>query len=305
MDKKFLMGAGDGLVRSKYSGPEVIAISAGLRDRFRKKAIELSLNFFTDFLGKSTSSESIEELFEEYGEVYEEAKALNLFDIGGIGEKDHLNFWILSKVFRPRTYIESGVFIGSSFQAFTRAGVKHAIAIDPNIHVLRVPKSSVNNGQFVSDKDFSQLEIDNIDDQTLAYFDDHVNTAKRIIQANDKGIKYLCFDDSTGFEGICQRLYPAMPTLPIIMNAGLLRLGDELTWTHDQKVNSALKKLKELRSVNRKKVQLKVDQDFIDLCNNAKNLVDKWATIPNLGDYVPQTKNRKFMDVTKYMVKLK
>ena len=47
---------------------------------------------------------------------------------------------------------------------------------------------------------------------SLVYFDDHINTAERILQASDKGFKNLIFDDSCGLMGTVERIYPSLPS---------------------------------------------------------------------------------------------
>ncbi|MDP1171564.1 hypothetical protein, partial [Klebsiella pneumoniae] len=86
--------------------------------------------------------------------------------------------------------------------------------------------------KFIGDMDFSELQLDIEDDEvSLAYFDDHVDSAARILQASEKGLKYLVFDDSTGLEGVCQRAYPAVPTIPMILDIECFRPGDRMAWT--------------------------------------------------------------------------
>lgn len=310
MDKQYLMGNNNVLTRSGSDTDQVTFISPRLRSNLIRFAMMRAFDFYSTFLGESFLALDYEKLITEYEQDFSHALSLGLLKAGGICEKDHLNLWCLSRAFAPEVYIESGVFIGSSLHAFIKSPkLKKVIAIDPNLSKLKIPKADIPGAVLINDKDFSQLEIDCTDSKSLVYFDDHINTADRILQASQKGLTHLLFDDSTGFEGICQRLYPAVPTIPMIMNCDLLSPGDELSWTFRRSSSKGFKgfvKRAILRnsSQNNIRVSLRITKDFINKCQQAKKRINKCCKILDLGEYIPQLHPGRTADTSKFLIEL-
>lgn len=294
MELKYKMGVNDWLERSDSTQNEQTFISKQLWIKLVTNSIQRAYRFYSEFFNIPIENIDYEKLTYDYEEHYLHAISLGLFQSGGIREKDHLNLWCLSQVFLPEVYIESGVFIGSSLHAFINtSSIKQIYAIDPNINRLNIPKENLSKVKLISDQDFSQIKFNLSGIKSLVYFDDHINTAKRIIQASEKGLQYLLFDDSTGLEGICQRLYPALPTIPMIINSDLLSPGDKLHWSFS--------------TTNRAKtrVKLNITEEFINECNMAKSLINSYQQIPNLGEMIPQLNPEKMNDQNKYLIQLK
>jgi hypothetical protein len=294
MDEKYLMGKTDGIERLASDGNELTFISDGLRKKLTTAAITAAFEFYSVFFDKQLLNIDYKNLYAQYEKIYEEAISLGLFVEGGIKEKDHLNFWCLANVLEPDIYIESGVFIGTSLHAFINAScIKEVVAIDPYLESLKVPHWNIPGRTLINDRDFSQIEFKLFEKESLVYFDDHINTADRIIQAYNKGFRYLLFDDSTGLEGVCQRLYPAVPTIPMIMNCELLSPGDKISWFFKNV------------SVDPTRVILSISKELVDKCLYAKSVVKQCFKIPDLGEYIPQNTPEKVVDTSKYIVELK
>lgn len=303
MDKKFLMGNGDFLKRAVVSSKGTTTMSPELRLRLYSLAINHSIDFFQNALSMRLEVE-YNQLAKQYLNVLDKAYSLGLFTIGGVREKDHLHLWCLAQVLQPKLYVESGVFMGSSLHAMLSSGIANdVVAIDPNLDKLKLNKSQYPNVQFIDDQDFSQITLNNVPEDTLAYFDDHINTAARIHQAAEKGIKYLVFDDSTGFEGVCQRLYPAIPTLPMIMHPEVLVEGEQMSWFFTPSQKSGLSVLGKKPKTH--EVTLEITADFIDTCMQTKSLIKSCTMLPNLGEFIPQRQPEKMLDNSKYLVLLK
>lgn len=295
MDKKYLMGSGDGLLRSvSDDATQTTFISPSLRTNLIILAIKKAYNFYSDFFDKPILNLDYHNLVNEYEQAFSNAHSLGLFLKGGIDEKDHLNLWCLSHVLSPEIYVESGVFIGSSLHAFIQSStIKKVIAIDPDLSKLKIAKNNIPDIELIDDKDFSQIDIDLIKKEAIVYFDDHINTADRIIQASKKGFRYVLFDDSTGLEGVCQRLYPAIPTIPMIMNVEIFNSNDMLSWTFYRP-----------NQTDGIRVSLTITQEFIDKCTKAKKLIKKYNKIPDLGEFIPQSHPRQMVDISKYLIEL-
>jgi len=310
MDKKFLMGNCDCLMRASAKGDLTTIISSELHKNLVVAAIKKAYKFYSDFFNISTPNLDFNELAMEYMRDYSHAISLELFQPGGIDHKDYLSLWCLSHIYAPEIYIESGVFIGSSLHAFINApGIQKILAIDPNLKKLKIPKNNIPGAEFIDDKDFSQIQIDLTGIKALAYFDDHIDSADRILQSFNKGLRYILFDDSTGFEGICQRLYPPIPTIPMIMNAEILSPGAELAWTfHRNSRHPLMDAIKSIVRKNRwgatKRVKLAITENLIEKCLIVKKLIKKYDVLPYLGEFVPQKYPGKMIDTSKYIVEL-
>ncbi|MFV1977065.1 MAG: hypothetical protein ACC651_15085 [Candidatus Scalindua sp.] len=290
MDKKFLMGANDWLVRSKAEENQPTAISPKLRKNLVMLAMRKAYDFYSNFFVTPLSKCDFDNLFAEFERDYSHARSLDLLVHGGVREKDYLILWCLSHMFLPEVYVESGVFVGSSLHAFINSPrIKKILAIDPNLSNLRIPKQNIPDVEFINDKDFSQLETHFSGMRSLVFFDDHIDTASRILQAFEKGFRYVLFDDSTGLEGICQRLYPAVPTIPMIMNIEIYSPGDELSWIYKAAGYH---------------VRLVITQELIEKCIEAKSVVKKYDAIPDLGEFIPQPHPEAIVDKTKFIVEL-
>lgn len=307
MDKKYLMGNDDGLVRSTNFDVKETYINKRLKKNLLVKCISLSFEFYSDLFNKECRNINFDKIYNDYLAELDDAKSIGLFKTGGVRIKDHINFWCLGRVLKPKLYIESGVFIGSSLHAFINCpGLSKIIAIDPNLKYLKINTQSYQHIELNDRDDFSQIKVKEIPDINLTYFDDHINTASRIIQSHNLGLKYLLFDDSTGIEGVCQRLYPAVPTIPMIMNWELFSLGDKINWVwknpqiNKRAINIFTKKVKH----KNKNVSLIIDETFLEQCKLARSYVKKYTKILDLGTFMPQIYPEKMVDTTKYLIEL-
>jgi hypothetical protein len=63
----------------------------------------------------------------------------------------------------------------------------------------------------------------------FVYFDDHVNQARRVIEAHARGFRHLLFDDSWPLETIFGTGDPPLPTIDMVM-ADDLKAGAKAEW---------------------------------------------------------------------------
>jgi len=293
MEKKFLMTDATPLLRRESNVFEPTELTAHLFEQLITLSIDAALSFYAEFFGREPLGVD-RGLVKEYLVAREEGLRFGLFAAGGISDKDHLSFWCLSKVLEPQHYVESGVFIGSSLHAFLR-GSKAAkiVAIDPDLRQLRIPQELLADAHLVQDKDFSQIDLElSAEEVGLVYFDDHIDAAERIVQASNKGLRYLLIDDATGFEGICQRLYPAVPTIPMILHAESFAIGDRLSWSFPRGGNSFVR------------VTLDFNAAMMEKCASAKQRIRKCAKLPDLGELLPQFAPARTLDTSKYLLEL-
>ena len=306
------------LERDLNKSQKINRISTSLKKSFIYLAIKYSFDFFKTFFQKeSFENFDFEELASEYLKVVDNAYTFNLFTAGGILEKDFLLLWCLHKCFRTEGYIESGVFIGSSLYAAISA-LKDAsiIGIDPNLKNLKLPNHLVSKCKLIDDKDFSEINFENISkNKSIVFFDDHINAAERIIESHYKGLKYLIFDDAGGLDDISKKLYPSFPTIPIIMNADFLSPGEEFSWIYkrglikDEIFMTWKKKFKKIYQIIKGsksiKVTAKFDEALVNKCLFAKSLIKKSVVLPDLGSYIlPRKPMETTTNGSKYIVQL-
>lgn len=309
MESKYLMGQSDGLSRQPSSEPAETFVSQRLRSNLIAAGLQEAYEFYARFFGIEIGSQDYQQLAADFQSSFQDACSLGLLKPGGIGEQDYLNLWALVRVFAPKLYIESGVFVGSSLHVFVTApSVQKIIGIDPYLSNLKINVDAIGDCELIDDRDFSQVELDCDSSSALAYFDDHIDTAARVLQASDKGLRYLLFDDSTGIQGICQRLYPAIPTIPMIMNCDLWAPGDEVSWTFKERTGEKRKSIAGIfaktASPKYTRVTLSLDEELHRRCRHARSKIVQATRLPDLGDYMPQLYPDKMFDTTKYLVEL-
>ena len=132
--------------------------------------------------------------FLEFLEIYKDRPIRS--NEGGMRSHGNFFLWYLLKDIKPSLVIESGVFRGQSTWIIEQAAPNaKIIAIDPEPKP-REKKYICKKAQYLVE-DFSQLVLDkNQEGLVAAFFDDHQNAFERVVQAYDKGIKYLIFDDN-------------------------------------------------------------------------------------------------------------
>lgn len=309
MKREHLMGMRDHIARRSVAASPVTHMSPGFRLRLTQRAIADAFEFYSTFLKRQPRERDVSRLAREYMTELEDGGSLGLFVKGGVGEKHHLNLWCLGRVLEPTRYVESGVYVGSSLHAFLKSpGLKEIVAIDPDLSNLRLRVEDDPRIRLVDSEDFSELRIEG-GANSLVYFDDHIDTARRIVQAAERGFRYALFDDSTGVEGICQRLYPAVPTVPLIMTHDTLQEGDTLSWVYTgprrRGIRAAVGRLVARKGGRSTEATMVITAEMLADCRAARSCVANWTPIPDLGVYIPQRIPGPMIDTTKYLLELR
>jgi hypothetical protein len=175
------------------------------------------LTFFLHFTLEPLQPEEIDNDLYQQARVFD-PQAANSYYCGRISSEIFLNFldiyqgrpiqenefgmrsqgmfflWYLIKEINPSLVIESGIHRGQSTWMIEQAApLAKVIAIDPVLE----NRVYISERALYTTGDFSTLDIDNnLKKSTICFFDDHQNAFDRILQANEKGIKYLIFDDN-------------------------------------------------------------------------------------------------------------
>ena len=116
---------------------------------------------------------------------------------GGMNINDMFSFFFLLKNLKPSTIIESGCWNGFSTKLIRRTLGDECkiICLDPRksngFNDKNINTTYLTGNSFV---DFSKLNVDELEkDKTLIFFDDHQNSAQRLIQCIEKGFKHSLF----------------------------------------------------------------------------------------------------------------
>lgn len=131
-------------------------------------------------------------------------------------------FYLILKNLKPELIIESGVYKGQSTWL-----IENTL---PNSKIISID-IDLNKREYISKKseyrslDFKYNEFKNLPNNTLVFFDDHVNHVERIKQSNFFGIKHIILEDNypTG-EGDFQTLKQISNSLNFNHKPGFLSL---------------------------------------------------------------------------------
>jgi len=279
-------------------------MSPDLERRLTKQAFCKAVSFW----GEHTLAKKITVDFDSYYENLLVAKDSHLFQKGGIEVKDHINLFVILKILDVSFYIESGVFTGSSLHAaLTALEPQDVYGIDPNLKNLNGLVKDMITNRIETVNDFEKLNFTQFANNKIVYFDDHIDTADRMSSALNKGFNYAIFDDSTGFEGIGQRQYPALPTLGMLESLSVLQAGDEFAWSVP--VSGFRNRLKRIFAgdIYQKymRMHVTIDQSMIDKMHQMHKAIEWVMKFPDLSEYLFSNHVGRLNNTTKYLVKLK
>ena len=119
---------------------------------------------------------------------------------GGMKSPDLFTLYYLLTILKPDVIIESGIWKGISTKLIRKTVGENAIIIclDP-IDILTYKDTNSNTKYYIKENfiDFEDLNLDEYKDKKiLAYFDDHQNAVERLLQSNEKNIKYIFYNDN-------------------------------------------------------------------------------------------------------------
>ena len=148
---------------------------------------------------------------------------------GSTGIMGLFPLYLAARCIQPALIIESGVFVGTSLNMFDSvfpAAKIHAFDIDLSKIKLQPSHACLHEMDWVEFEDLPN------DDNSLVFFDDHINCAIRIKQCMEKGIRYAIFDDSPPIGKLVKYRYPAIPSIPIILDENIPD-GCTFEWHHN------------------------------------------------------------------------
>lgn len=129
---------------------------------------------------------------EEFSEVY--ARRPIQSNDGGMRSPHLFHFWFAMKHLKPTAVIESGVWKGQGTWFIEQA------CPDAEIYCLDISWKNLefrsNRAKYIN-KDFSLIDWSHLKrDQTLVFFDDHVDAINRIPVCVKQGFKHIMFEDN-------------------------------------------------------------------------------------------------------------
>jgi hypothetical protein len=148
---------------------------------------------------------------------------------GGSGFNDSLWIFVVARCLQPRLIVESGVFKGHTTWLLRQA------CPDARIHSFDIVLSDRlvyrDPDAVLHECDWMEVPFPKVNGQgSLAFFDDHINQAKRVCEAYARGFRHLLFDDNFPADRLAATGGPPVPTLDMILDREL-RPGTELRWT--------------------------------------------------------------------------
>lgn len=150
---------------------------------------------------------------------------------GGSGFNGALQLYVAMRALQPRAVVESGVFRGLTTWVIRQACPEAAILChDPDLSGLRYRDA----GARYSRRDWSTADLSGIDPAaTVAFFDDHVPQARRVVEARDRGIARLLFDDDAAGHRIHAHGGPAHPTIAMIAGRADRAEDEPIRWSRN------------------------------------------------------------------------
>lgn len=184
--------------------------------------------------------DSIAKHIAEFRKIY--LKSPITMNFYGANFPSGVNLFLIARHLAPRVIVESGVYKGQSSYFLASACPKAEIhAFDPNLGELRHRAPGVK----YHDHDWMSMEVacDPVG-EGFCFFDDHVNQAKRVIQAHARGFRHMLVDDSWPIEAVIGCGWPPLPSIDMVMSDTLapgeavrwVEMGKMWTYVHSEKM---------------------------------------------------------------------
>lgn len=149
-----------------------------------------------------------------------------------LGESRYNNclwLYLLARASAPDLIIDSGTYTGASSWALSRGAPQaKVVSFDIDLSNLRLRLPNVD----YVEKDWTSFDlVPHAGRNVLAYFDDHIDQARRLIEARERGIPLAIFDDDFAIGAFPAMAHngAALPKLEFVLDESL-RDGDEIVW---------------------------------------------------------------------------
>jgi hypothetical protein len=149
---------------------------------------------------------------------------------GGSRFNNALWLHLTAKCLQPHLIVDSGTFTGASAWALS-LGAKTASVVSFDIDLSHL-KNRLHNVKYF-EQDWSTYAFSRKDAANgICYFDDHIDQAKRLIEAHERGFKYAIFDDDFQISSFAPMAHDsvALPKVEFVLDESL-RDGEIIEWT--------------------------------------------------------------------------
>lgn len=179
--------------------------------------------------------------------------------IGGSRFNNLLWLCAISRAKRPSVIIDSGTHKGASAWAL-KFGWPQADVYSFDIDLSRL--SLRERGVEYIESDWGSFDFGERAADGLCYFDDHVDQAKRLIEASNKGFQLLIFDDDFSVQSVAEMAHrgEALPKIEFLLDDEL-RDFSEIVW-----------------QAGRSRFSWKVDANYL---NHARSLIADTERLPD------------------------
>jgi hypothetical protein len=141
--------------------------------------------------------------------------------VGGAGYVNGLLLFVITRRLNPTYVIESGIFRGFSTWVLRKAAPTaeiHSFDIDFSHLDYKDPDTKYHKC------DWTEIELD-IPDGAFGFFDDHINQAKRILEAANRGLHQLLFDDDISLTSAYADTPSIIPKVSMVLDDELHKFG--------------------------------------------------------------------------------
>lgn len=199
-------------------------IDSDLQNRLYSELADTADMYFRTIAAHPASSQDFYELIKEFFEIFRDRPQKDNTHGSGF----HNAFWIYlyCKLFNPDLIVESGVWKGHTTWLMEQACPEAKVfGFDRNLKNLEYFDLKAE----LFENDWEKHQFPNFDpDRAFVFFDDHVDNAKRILEAKEKGFKHLIIDDNPPAHKIFTHI-PGIPTAAMLHeNQGIDQ--DSISW---------------------------------------------------------------------------
>lgn len=201
----------------------------------RTKLADVALGFFGEHLAdrRTVGRDEVHRMVEEFFALYPNRPVAA--NTGGCGFSNCFWLYLTCRLLEPALVVESGVWKGQTTWLLSQACREATIhSFDLSLKRLVYRSESVQTHEM----DWSGFDFGAVDPaRSLCFFDCHVNQARRVREAYDRGFRLLLFDDDFPVYRLFSCGAPGLPTVDMLLDE-TVKPGDRIAWKWQDKDRS-------------------------------------------------------------------
>ena len=249
-----------GLRLSKLDVPDAEMLNAQYADRLAAELTDIATSFLGRFQGLlgSVDRAKISDAVVDFLALYRQRPIRS--NTSGSGFNNCFWIYLTVRLLKPELIVESGVWKGQTSWLMHQASPSAAIhGFDINLSRLAYKADAIA----FHEMDWTGFDLGPVDpSKSICFFDCHVNQARRIREAYDRGFRILLFDDNPPVHKLYSFGTPGLPTVDMLLDE-TVGPGDEIVWTK--------------AGVERRYLYAQEDE------HGAKDLVAYYGVFPDVG----------------------